>query len=164
MKVKENGITLSVQKGVFFNPNMEICRDICSLAIGAIGKKMDVCDAFCASGVRGIRYKKENKNVGKTHFVDFSERAVECAKKNAKANGMNECSFAKEEVSRFLLCTDSDFQFLEIDPFGSPAPYIFDACRHLSRMGKGERYLSITATDTAVLCGAEHSACVKDYM
>ncbi len=157
----ENKSKISAPEGVFFNPNMEFCRDFCSLAVGSIAGKLSVCDSFCASGVRGIRYKKENKNVGNVLFVDRSKKAVDSAKKNCKSNKVSGCSFFAEDLRKVLLDPRNEFSFLEIDPFGSPAPFIYDSCRHFSETKRS--YLSITATDTAVLCGAEHKACIKNY-
>ena len=48
---------------------------------------------------------------------------------------------------------------IDLDPFGSPAPYIYD----LLKVSKDGTILMITATDTAVLCGAHEAACVKIY-
>ncbi len=157
-RISEGSLSLFVPEGVFYNPQMELCRDICSLAVGAIGGKISVADAMCASGVRGLRYKKENKNVAKLALCDLSSKAVSCARRNAKANKVN-CSLSRQDARRFL--QEEEFDFVELDPFGSPSPFIFDSCRC---MRAGEKsYLSVTATDMAVLCGAHHSACLKNY-
>ena len=55
----------------------------------------------------------------------------------------------------------TEVNFVEIDPFGTPVPYLNDTMRFLSF--KDVPYLSITATDTAVLCGPEARACLKNY-
>ena len=62
MKFSEGKISFAISKGVFYNPEMELCRDIFSLAVGALKEKMSIVDCMCASGVRGLRYKKENRN------------------------------------------------------------------------------------------------------
>ena len=61
MKIQEENTNFEVSKDVFYNPNMQFCRSFCSLAVGALEEKLNVLDAFCASGIRGIRYAKENK-------------------------------------------------------------------------------------------------------
>ena len=156
--IREGGVSISAAPGVFYNPEMALCRGICSLAVGAIGGKISVADAMCASGVRGIRYKKENKNVGKLALVDMSSRAVECAKKNAKAAGVK-CRCVRKDANLFLY--KNGFDFVELDPFGSPVPFLHEACR--SFWAKKRGWLSVTATDMAVLCGAHHAACLKNY-
>ena len=84
--IEEGSARIALGKGVFFNPEMELCRSIFSLSVGAIGGKLDVVDAMCASGARGIRYKLENRNVGKLALVDANRGAIACARKNAVRN------------------------------------------------------------------------------
>ncbi|MEM2963486.1 MAG: tRNA (guanine(10)-N(2))-dimethyltransferase [Candidatus Anstonellales archaeon] len=159
--VEEGSAVLKIDKGVFFNPKMEICRDLCSLAISGIKREVDICDAFCGSGIRGVRYKIENENVGKVIFADRSKKAVLCARKNARINKIKDASFFAGDVRILLISREHAFNFIEYDPFGSPAPFIYDACRYLEECKKG--WMSITATDTAVLCGSEYKACVRNY-
>lgn len=157
--IKEGAASIKLSKYVFYNPEMEICRDISSLAVGAIGEKLTVCDAFSATGIRGIRYKKENKNVKKVAFVDISKKGARLIKENTKLNKLRGASVVKDDANRFLF--NNSFELIEIDPFGSPSPYLYNAIRSF-RMKKAG-YLSITATDTAVLCGAHRGACIKNY-
>ncbi|MEW6036161.1 MAG: methyltransferase [Candidatus Micrarchaeota archaeon] len=149
---------LSLSKGVFYNPQMRFCRSMSSLAVGAIGEKLEVVDAFCASGIRGIRYAKENKNVRKLTSLDIEKSAIALAKKNAKANRVKHEAVVGN-VSRMAFGLDADF--LEIDPFGTPSPYLVDAFRFFNT--KKEAYLSVTATDVAVLCGGKTAPCMKNY-
>jgi len=157
-EVKEGSARISLAAGVFFNPEMELCRSMFSLAVGAIGEKLDVVDAMCASGARGIRYKVENRNVGKLALVDANRSAVACARKNAAKNKMK-CRCVCDDANQFL--RENAFGFVELDPFGSPQPFLNDAARCLAANKGG--YLSATATDVAVLCGAHHAACLKNY-
>ncbi|MDD5171691.1 MAG: tRNA (guanine(10)-N(2))-dimethyltransferase [Candidatus ainarchaeum sp.] len=156
--LEEDGITFSTAKTVFYNPAMRLCRSMSSLAVGAIGEKLEVVDAFCASGIRGIRYAKENKNVKKLTFIDIDKRAIALAKKNAKTNKLK-ADAVVGNISRLAFEHDADF--LEIDPFGTPSPYLVDAFRYFNT--KKLAYLSVTATDVAVLCGGKTAACMKNY-
>jgi len=156
--IEEGPVRITQAKGVFFNPEMELCRSMFSLAVGAIGGKLDVVDAMCASGARGLRYKAENKNVGKLAMVDANKSAVACARKNAAVNKMR-CRTVLADANEFL--RKNAFDFLELDPFGSPQPFLHDAARCLAANRGG--FLSATATDVAVLCGAHHAACLKNY-
>ncbi|NYZ74609.1 tRNA (guanine(10)-N(2))-dimethyltransferase [Candidatus Micrarchaeota archaeon] len=156
--MEEDGIIFSTSKDVFYNPAMRLCRSMSSLAVGAIGEKLEVVDAFCASGIRGIRYAKENKNVKKLTSIDIDKRAIALAKKNAKANKLK-ASAVISNISRAAFEYDADF--LEIDPFGTPSPYLVDAFRFFNT--KKTAYLSVTATDVAVLCGGKTAACMKNY-
>ncbi|HID73378.1 TPA: methyltransferase domain-containing protein, partial [Candidatus Micrarchaeota archaeon] len=156
--MEEEGIDFTVGKNVFYDPNMTFCRSMSSLAVGAIGERLEVCDAFCASGIRGIRYAKENSNVKKLTFIDMEASAIRSAKANAKKNKLK-AKAEKGNISRLVFDTAADF--LEIDPFGSPAPYTYDSFRMFNPLKKA--YLSVTATDVAVLCGGKTKPCLKNY-
>ena len=145
-------------KGVFYNPQMRFCRSMSSLAVGSIPDRIDLVDAFCASGVRGIRYAKENRNVKSITFLDIEKAAINAAKRNAKANRLK-AGFKHGNISQLAFECATDF--LEIDPFGTPSPYLLDGFRFFNP--KKVAYLSATATDVAVLCGGKTAACLKNY-
>jgi tRNA (guanine26-N2/guanine27-N2)-dimethyltransferase len=63
------------------------------------------------------------------------------------------------DAGKFL--RENAYDFVELDPFGSPQPFLHDAARCLAANRGG--WLSATATDVAVLCGAHHAACLKNY-
>jgi len=170
--MQEESIEFSVSKDVFYNPAMRFCRSMSSLAVGAIGelgqgdaKNMEVVDAFCASGIRGIRYAKENKNVKKLTSLDIEPGAITLAKKNAKANKNAKPNkikkFAALRANISKVAFENVADFLEIDPFGTPSPYLADSMRFFNP--KKMAYLSVTATDVAVLCGGKTAACMKNY-
>ncbi len=156
--MEEEKVKFATSKSVFYNPEMRFCRSMSSLAVGAIGEPLELVDAFCASGIRGIRYAKENKNVKRITFIDIDQAAVTLAKKNARANRLK-FEAKKGNVSKLAFETVADF--LEIDPFGTPSPYLVDAFRFFNP--KKSAYLSATATDVAVLCGGKAAPCMKNY-
>jgi tRNA (guanine26-N2/guanine27-N2)-dimethyltransferase len=156
--LEEEKITFATTKNVFYNPEMRFCRSMSSLAVGAIGGPLEAVDAFCASGIRGIRYAKENKNVKHITFIDIAQAAITLAKKNARANRLKSDA-KKGNVSKLAFETAADF--LEIDPFGTPSPYLVDSFRFFNP--KKSAYLSATATDVAVLCGGKVAPCMKNY-
>ncbi|MEM4389986.1 MAG: methyltransferase domain-containing protein [Candidatus Micrarchaeia archaeon] len=159
MRVREGAASITLGEGVFFNPAMELCRDVCSLAVGTLEGRLELLDGLCATGVRGIRYALENDNVQSVHFVDTSVQAIALARKNARANNLKRASFAVSDFNRFIF--SRSFDFVELDPFGSPIPFLYHALRSFRTRKTG--FLSVTATDTAVLCGAEFAACIKHY-
>jgi tRNA (guanine26-N2/guanine27-N2)-dimethyltransferase len=156
--LEEESVKFAVSKNVFYNPHMRFCRSFASLAVGAAGDELEVVDAFCASGIRGIRYARENRNVKRTTFIDIEPSAIALAKKNARANKIRSDAL-EGNVSRLAFGQSADF--LEIDPFGTPSPYLVDAFRFFNP--KKVAYLSVTATDVAVLCGGKEAPCMKNY-
>ncbi|MFH1200003.1 MAG: tRNA (guanine(10)-N(2))-dimethyltransferase [Candidatus Micrarchaeota archaeon] len=150
---------------VFYNPAMEFNRSVSSLAFGEslalLGeKKALVVDGLCSLGARGIRYAVENKVVGKVYFVDANPAAIKALKKNISANKLAKKAVAVEQdLNKFFVNSDEYFDFIEIDPFGSPVYFLENAVKRL----KKRAVLSVTATDLANLCGARFSPCVRRY-
>jgi len=141
-------------KGVFYNPAMKLSRDLHV----AFAKKLDfkgvLLDGLAASGIRGIRLALEaDFNV---EFCDTSTLATETISKNLDLNGI-ESKIHNMPVEELLL--KKKYDGIDIDPFGTPVPYIEAALKGL----KGNGILGISATDTAVLCGAKPSICMKRY-
>jgi tRNA (guanine26-N2/guanine27-N2)-dimethyltransferase len=62
------------------------------------------------------------------------------------------------DANRFLLLSPG-FDYIDIDPFGSPNPFLDAACMRIARNG----ILAITATDTSALCGTYKNACRRKY-
>ncbi|MFA5108142.1 MAG: hypothetical protein WC492_01250 [Candidatus Micrarchaeia archaeon] len=157
--VNEGLAKISLGDGLFYNPRMQFCRDISSLWVGTLPQLPVLVDGFCASGVRGIRYKLENENVGELKFFDRSKTACEMTEKNLKLNKIK--GEVNETNSHKFFAQEQNFDFCEIDPFGSPAHFI-DSLFWADWKQK-QKFISITATDTAVLCGAHAQACYKNY-
>ena len=157
--MEEESIKFSVSKGIFYNPNMRFCRSVSSVAVGAIEENLEVVDAFCASGIRGLRYAKENKNVKKLTSIDIEKKAITLAIKNAKTNKIKKFNSVCSNISRAAFDIVADL--VEIDPFGTPSPYLIDSLRFFNPLKRA--YLSVTATDVAVLCGGKVAPCMKNY-
>ena len=72
---------VSSEAPVFYNPKMELNRDISILVIQRFQKdlnsEINIGDVFGGSGIRGIRYKKEIDNVGSVAVNDISPLAGE---------------------------------------------------------------------------------------
>jgi tRNA (guanine26-N2/guanine27-N2)-dimethyltransferase len=152
---------VSKSMGVFYNPVMGFNRSITVVALRAIpAKDILVALPMEASGVRGIRILKEV--TGKTinvSFNDLSKQAVTCIKKNLKMNKIKEgFNVHCGDASMFLL-DSKGFGFIDVDPFGSPNPFLDAAVKRVSRGG----VLAVTATDTAPLAGTYPSACIRKY-
>jgi tRNA (guanine26-N2/guanine27-N2)-dimethyltransferase len=141
-------------KGVFYNPAMRLSRDLHV----AFAKQFDfsgiMLDGLAASGIRGIRLNLEaGVNV---EFCDCSWMATETIAENLEMNGIKSKIY-NERVEDLL--QDRKYDWIDIDPFGTPAPYLEAALKGLNDGG----ILGVAATDTAVLCGAKPSICKKRY-
>ncbi|MBU4373966.1 MAG: tRNA (guanine(10)-N(2))-dimethyltransferase [Euryarchaeota archaeon] len=141
---------------VFYNPAMKLNRDITVALIACFAKtnpEYTYLDALSASGIRGLRIAKE---VGlSTTMSDWEETSFELIKKNIELNNLSNCNVIKRNANVMML--DNSFDIIDLDPFGSPAPFLDAACRSTKRL------LCITATDTAPLCGAHKKAGIRNY-
>jgi len=63
-----------------------------------------------------------------------------------------------EDANLFLL-NSTGFDYIDIDPFGSPNPFLDSAIKRIAREG----ILAVTATDTAPLCGTYPKTCMRKY-
>lgn len=138
-------------KGVFYNPRMKFCRDLDMLIYAELDSE-EYFDALSATGIRGIRASLEAAK--HAIFNDISSEAVKTIRENLKLNGVEGEVF---NVDANVLMRQRSFEHVDIDPFGSPASFMDSACF------SARRYLSVTATDTAALCGSATNSGLKKY-
>jgi tRNA (guanine26-N2/guanine27-N2)-dimethyltransferase len=148
---------------VFYNPLMELCRDISVSALQVLADELGsirICDPLAGVGARGLRYAKEVRGVAKVVVNDRSQEAVELIRRNVELNGLSSSVEVLNEDANVLLWDYRPrFHAVDIDPFGSPAPFVDAACAALSHDGM----LLLTATDTAPLSGTHPKACIRRY-
>jgi tRNA (guanine26-N2/guanine27-N2)-dimethyltransferase len=136
---------------VFFNPRMALSRDATSLLLRGISAETYL-DAMGATGARGIRVAKE---CGIPVTVnDRDPLAVEVIRRNA-AHARVRVEVTNCDVN--VLLSSRRFDAVDLDPFGTPAPFVDAAARSAGK------YLLVTATDTAPLCGAHGPAGARRY-
>lgn len=152
---------------VFYNPVMELNRDVAVLALQAyqrtLSREISVCEPLAGCGVRGVRFALEVEGVEKLVVNDLNVRAFQLAKHNVRISGLDKRVIVENEDANFLLSSYGAprrrFDVIDLDPFGSPVPYIDSAVRALRSGG----LLALTATDMAPLCGIHPKACVRKY-
>src|SRR3989338_6408444 len=146
---------------VFYNPLMELNRTVSILLLNAI-EDSDIQMAFplAGSGVRGIRFSKElqKDKIRTLCFNDINPVAVRAIKRNIRINNVKKASVSHMDANLFLL-NSKGFDYIDIDPFGSPNDFLDAAVKRLSREG----ILAVTATDTSALCGTHPKACLRKY-
>ena len=142
---------------------MEMNRDLSILAIQVFQKQEDreinICDLFGGSGIRGVRYKNEIDGVGEVSINDISETANHFERHNIELNNLDDVEVYQHDASMFLRMKRGEFDVIDIDPFGTPSPFMDSA-------GYGARrnsLLCVTATDTSALCGTYQEPCIRKY-
>jgi tRNA (guanine26-N2/guanine27-N2)-dimethyltransferase len=144
------------QGGVFFNEQMAFNRDVSVMFLRAIGGDLSVADAMTATGSRAVRIANEVKGTEVT-ANDFSPEAFPYIQANISLNNLHNCRATN--MNLHSLFTDETFDYVDLDPFGSPVPFIQSAIRGCRKNG----ILAITATDTAPLAGAHAPKCRRRY-
>jgi len=142
---------------VFYNPKMEFSRDIAVLFLrlfsGMRDKPLEVCDPLAGSGARGIRYAKEVCNLATVVISDLNEDATPLIKENARINCVEGKVAVDCKDANLLLAEHAEpgqrFDYVDVDPFGTPSPFVDSAIRATKNGG----VIALTATDTAPLCG-----------
>jgi len=103
------------------------------------------------------------ERIAKVSLVDFNSEALRLARRAATLNGVRrKCEFSFTETCSYLYSRfgrDQKFDYVDVDPFGTPVRQLQAA---LSATEDGG-FLSITATDTAVLCGVYPKVSVRRY-
>jgi len=150
----------------FFNPNARLNRDLSMVAYKAYARESNnrtMADGLAGVGARSVRAAVEIGELEEVYINDANPIAIDIARQSSALNAVeNRCKFSINEVCKFLIehsSKGSRFGIVDLDPFGTPALYIDCALRAVCDEG----LLSITATDTPVLCGIYPDVCLRRY-
>jgi tRNA (guanine26-N2/guanine27-N2)-dimethyltransferase len=169
VEIKEGGTRLLVPEvhsshgpgtrtaDVFFNEQMAFGRDVTVMFLRALRRdRISVADAMSATGARAVRIANE---VGNTFVTanDVDPKAVPYIEHNIALNSLTNCVSSDKDLH--VLFSGSSYDYVDIDPFGSPVPFIQSAIRGCRKRG----IIAVTATDTAPLAGAQAGKCRRRY-
>jgi tRNA (guanine26-N2/guanine27-N2)-dimethyltransferase len=159
-KISEKG-PASKHSLPFYNPSMQLNRDLSVLfaqwLANTCGKNLKILDGLGASGIRGIRLANEVEGDFFVTINDFSEEAYQLIKKNIELNRLENVIALNENLN--LLLSKEHYHYIDVDPFGSPVYFVDSALRSIKNKG----FISLTATDTASLCGVYPKVCLRRY-
>lgn len=153
---------------VFYNKLMAFSRDFSICTIKAYAKltnkkKLKIAEPLTASGVRGLRYAKEIEEISQVILSDVNPIAVDFTVMNTLLNHLEDKVMVEHLDANTLLSLHAvksrRFDIVDIDPFGSPAPYIDSAIRSTTIDGM----IAVTATDMPPLCGVYPEVALKRY-
>ena len=148
----------------FYNPAMRSNRDLSVLLVAAYaagrGRPVDVADVLAGTGARSLRLAKEvGLDLGlpiSLHGNDGDPKAAAAMREGAERNGVA-LSIRHGDAHSFL--ASRRFDVVDIDPYGSPTPFLDAAVRATRHDG----LLCVTATDTAALAGRFARVCRRRY-
>lgn len=149
---------------VFYNPIMVSNRNLSILLLNQIvNTNMKIADPLAGSGIRSLRFLKELKKekVDKIIVNDAKENFPKYFKDQLTANKIKKTEkiiLQNQDANLFLL-NETGFDYIDIDPFGSPNPFLSASIARISRDG----ILAITATDTAALTGTYPKVTTRKY-
>lgn len=149
---------ISSKLSVFYNPVMVVNRDLTLLFVESYFKDKNpiFLDAFAASGIRGIRLMKSK--LANVIFNDISKDAVSIIKENLRINELN-AKVENLDFDELVIRYKFNYDFIDIDPFGSPNPFLDLAVKY----AKDGCIIAITATDTAALTGTYKNVTKRKY-
>lgn len=180
--IKEGRAEIEFPKGeVFYNPVQQFNRDLSIAVISTFAKDylssrkkqnlkgISIFEGLSATGLRSIRYAREVPDVVQVTANDLDPSAVELIRQNVKRN----FSEGQEDAWPVLNVTQGDansvlhrlaeqgtaFDVIDLDPYGSAAPFIDSAVQKISNGG----LLCVTCTDLAVLCATHAETCFAKY-
>ncbi len=143
---------------VFYNPAMVQNRDLSVLIMQTLidnGRipgqgEIDILDGLTGSGIRAVRFAMElisEERDLKISGVDLKDSSIESARELAASNSVD-VDFEVCDLNSHY--GNRRFHYIDIDPFGTPVPFIQNALIGARRGG----VVAITATDTAALTGS----------
>ncbi|MFO1534270.1 MAG: hypothetical protein ABR586_01250 [Thermoplasmatota archaeon] len=147
----------------FFNPGMALNRDLSVLLVEAFvrakGREVDVADALAGTGARALRLAREVEAPLIVHANDGDANAVQALRKGIAANRLDGARIGASEGDAHAFLAARRFDVVDLDPCGSPAPFLDAALRSVRHGG----LLCATATDTGALAGKFPRVCRRRY-
>jgi tRNA (guanine26-N2/guanine27-N2)-dimethyltransferase len=148
-------------KEPFYNPSMESNRDLSVVVnqwlINRSTRRLHLLDGLAASGVRGVRLANEVNGDFHVTVNDVDPKAFLLIKKNIELNRLKNAIACNRDLN--VLLSEGRYDYIDIDPFGSPVGFIDSAVRSICNNG----VIACTATDTASLCGVYPNVCLRRY-
>ncbi len=150
------------EKRSFFNPRGEIARKLGVVAAKFL-KVETLFEAFAGGGARTLLYAKHLSL--KLHRINEGNRVFVCELLYEYLNANLPDDRLKITVEDFLrcwkreVCTGRTYDWVDLDPFGSPSPFLIGAIS----IAKPGGHLYITSTDTATLSGRRRGDDIRLY-
>ncbi len=126
------------------------------------GGDLTYAEPFSGTGIKAIRLALEGEGFVRFLLNDLSRSATELARLNWTQNApKGDVQIFNLDVHDFLetLFRLGRVDAMDVDPYGSSAPYVFNSVRAI----KGEGLVAFTFTDTQVLGGIHSEALYKRY-
>ncbi|MEM2308451.1 MAG: hypothetical protein QXI94_06225 [Sulfolobales archaeon] len=162
--LRPDGVYEPAWSPVFYNPAAVFSRDFSVLVVSLLDlRNAVVLDALSGCGVRALRYCVEAFGVVKCFANDIDKKAYDLIVRNISLNdlqGVVEAINDDANVVMYRLKKSGEkLDVIDVDPYGSPAPFL----RAASWAVRSGGFLGVTATDLASLSGARPWAGSRRY-
>ncbi|MGB0653705.1 MAG: hypothetical protein ACPGQL_10955 [Thermoplasmatota archaeon] len=149
----------------FYNPAMATNRDLSVALVAAEaarrGRELDVADVLAGTGARSLRLANEvaAPHGLVVHANDGDPNAVAAIERARVANEIPEARLRTTTGAAHAFLASRRFDVIDLDPFGSPLPFLDMAVRATRHDG----LICLTATDTGGLAGTFPRVCRRRY-
>ncbi|XP_048103772.1 tRNA (guanine(26)-N(2))-dimethyltransferase isoform X1 [Alosa alosa] len=138
-----------------------------SVITASVGQRCEhglrVLEGLAASGLRSVRFALEVPGLQSITANDFSAKAAALIARNAEHNGVAHLVQASQRDASMVMYEargkKQRFDVIDLDPYGSPSPFLDAAVQAVSEGG----LLCITCTDMAVMAGNSGETCYSKY-
>jgi len=142
---------------VFYNPVMSVNRDMSVSFFRALKRdSYDAIDLLAGTGAAGVRLLNEVRTDWNMVLNDVNPLAGGYIRRNLELNGV-EAEITDLPAHKAI--SERRFDVIDIDPFGTPVPFVPHAVNATRHRG----IIAVSATDTAVLCGTYQEASWRRY-
>ena len=102
-----------------------------------------VLDALAATGLRSVRYAKEVPGVKKVVSNDIEAEAAKKCQENATSNGCESLveAVCGDAVAHMINSRGDPYDVIDLDPYGSAAPFLDGAVQAISDGGSALRHV-----------------------
>lgn len=146
---------------MFYNAAMRMDRDLNVAVLRALFPAGPAVrrgwEMLAATGVRGLRLVEETDVFARYDFTERNPAAFDTLERNVHESGHAGLATHLADAQRPLEL--SSFDYVDLDPFGTPAPFVDAALLALAPAG----VLAVTATDMPVLTGVARGVCERRY-
>ncbi|MGD0718666.1 MAG: hypothetical protein ABSA15_03700 [Thermoplasmata archaeon] len=149
------------RRAVFYNPAMAFDRDVGVALAHALRARQDSplrgWEMLAATGVRGLRMVNESGLFASLLQTEAHPEAFAVLHMNAEP--FHDRGVTVREADARELPAEAPFDYVDLDPYGTPVPFLASALHALRPGG----VLAVTATDMMVLAGVQPKVCVVRY-
>ncbi|AFL66877.1 tRNA (guanine(26)-N(2))-dimethyltransferase [Desulfurococcus amylolyticus] len=149
---------------VFYNPQAIVSRDVTVSVLRTLygSRNIFFVDPLAGTGIRSIRIALEKGGEGIVNDID--PHALYYIRKNLQLNNLHpgKLHVYSQEANILLnnlTFTGISFDYIDLDPYGSPVPFVDSVFKPLGKRA----LIGVTATDTAPLTCSHYRKTLRRY-